>query len=255
MIAELLPSSMVLTLPLLLASAIVGFLIGAVGVGGILLIPALVAITGLTPHQASATALFTFLFTGILGTLLFQRRGSIDWRQALAVCVGAIFFSYFGAMASTKVGDVTLMRVIAALIMFAGVYVFLPGKAGQPTPNNDGRLPLLILIGAISGFGSGFSGAGGPLFSVPLMVVTGFAPLLAVGTSQVLQIVSAAAGSLANLHYGDIQWPLVMTITAGELVGVFAGVKLAHAVSAITLKRGTGLICLCVGTWMLIHTR
>ena len=255
MMGDFFPAGMALVLPLLFASAIVGFLIGAVGVGGILLIPVLVAIAGLTPHQASATALFTFLFTGILGTLLFQRRGSIDWRQTTAVCVGAIFFSYLGAIVSTKVGDVTLMRVIAVLIMFAGVYVFLPGNANRPARNSDGRLPLLILIGAISGFGSGFSGAGGPLFSVPLMVVTGFAPLLAVGTSQVLQIVSATSASLANLQYGDIQWSLVITITTGELAGVFAGVKLAHAVSANTLKRGTGLICLGVGTWMLLMVR
>ena len=255
MIAELLPPSVGLVIPLLLAAAIVGFLIGAVGVGGILLIPALVAIAGLTPHQASATALFTFFFTGVLGTYLFQRRGSIDWRQTLVVCAGAIFFSYLGAMASTKVGDVALIRVIAVLIIFAGLYVFLPVNANQPPGNSDGRLPLLVLIGAISGFGSGFSGAGGPLFSVPLMVVTGFAPLLAVGTSQVLQIVSAASASLANLQYGDIQWPLVFTITTGELAGVFAGVKLAHAVSASTLKRGTGLICLGVGSWMLLHAR
>lgn len=238
---------------LFLASGIVGFLIGAVGVGGILLIPALVALAGLTAHQASATALFTFLFTGILGTILFQRRGSIDWRQATAVCAGAIIFSYLGAMANKAVGETVLMRVIAGLIIFAGIYVFLPGGKESPMRTNNNRLFLLIVIGAAAGFGSGFSGAGGPLFSVPLMVVAGFAPLLAIGTSQVLQIVSAASGSLANLSVGDIQWPLVTVITGGELVGVFAGVKLAHSVSSTTLKRGAGLICLVVGTWLLIQ--
>ncbi len=239
--------------PLFLASGIVGFLIGAVGVGGILLIPALVALAGLTPHQAGATALFTFLFTGILGTILFQRHGSIDWKQTGAVCIGAIIFSYLGAMASTAVGEIVLMRVIAVLIIFAGIYVFLPSRKKPSTRMNNNRLFLLIGIGAVAGFGSGFSGAGGPLFSVPLMVVTGFAPLLAIGTSQVLQIVSAASGSLANLRVGDIQWSLVTVITGGELVGVFAGVKLAHSVSANTLKRGAGLICLAVGTWLLIQ--
>ena len=238
---------------LLLAAGFVGFLIGTVGIGGVLLIPALVALAGLTPHQASATALFTFLFTGILGTILFQRRGSIDWRQAAAVCAGAIVFSYLGAMANKAVGETALMRVIAVLIIFAGLYVFLPGGKESPTRMNNNRLFLLIVIGAASGFGSGFSGAGGPLFSVPLMVVTGFAPLLAIGTSQVLQIVSAASGSLANLSVGDIQWPLVTLVTGGELVGVFAGVKLAHSVSANTLKRSAGLICLAVGTWLLIQ--
>ena len=189
----------------------------------------------------------------MLGTILFQRRGSIDWRQAGAVCIGAIIFSYLGAMASKAVSETALMRVIAVLIIFAGVYVFLPGGKQPPTRVNNDRLLLLIVIGAASGFGSGFSGAGGPLFSVPLMVVTGFAPLLAIGTSQVLQIVSAASGSLVNLSAGDIQWSLVTVITGGELVGVFAGVKLAHSVSANTLKRGAGLICLAVGTWLLIQ--
>ena len=238
---------------LLIASGIVGFLIGAVGVGGILLVPALVALAGLSPHQASATALFTFLFTGILGTILFQRRGSIDWRQTLAVCTSAVIFSYLGAMASAAVEETTLVRVIACLIIFAGIYVFVPSGNNVPAHNQKFRLPLLIAIGIASGFGSGFSGAGGPLFSVPLMVMSGFAPLSAIGTSQVLQIFSATSGTLANIRYGDIQWAMVTWITVGELVGVFAGARLAHAVSANALKRGTGLICLLIGTWLLIR--
>ena len=59
---------------LLLAAFGVGALIGAVGIGGILLIPALTAFAGLGIHEAMATALFTFAFTGITGTMLFQRR-------------------------------------------------------------------------------------------------------------------------------------------------------------------------------------
>ena len=52
---------------------------------------------GLSIHQAAATSLFTFLFTGLLGTWLYQRRGSIDWRIAVPVCAGALIFGYLGA--------------------------------------------------------------------------------------------------------------------------------------------------------------
>src|SRR5471030_2031896 len=72
----------------------VGFFIGAVGVGGILLIPTLVWLGGLPIHQATATALFSFLFTGLAGTWLFQRRGSIDWNITRPVLAGALIFSY-----------------------------------------------------------------------------------------------------------------------------------------------------------------
>ena len=61
-------------------AVLVGFFIGAVGVGGVLLIPALAVLGGLDIHRASATGLFTFLFTGLLGTWLFYRKGSVDWR-------------------------------------------------------------------------------------------------------------------------------------------------------------------------------
>ena len=54
---------------LLIVALIVGGLIGTVGVGGILLIPALSAFGGLTTHAAMATSLFSFIFTGILGNL------------------------------------------------------------------------------------------------------------------------------------------------------------------------------------------
>ncbi len=237
----------------LLAAAVVGFLIGAIGIGGILLIPALAALAQLTPHQASATALFTFLFTGILGTILFQRKGSIDWRQAATVCTGAIVFSYVGARASALVSGPVLMQVVALLIVFAGAYVFFPAKP-RPAGTPEGpRTGLLLLIGAASGFGSGFSGAGGPLFSVPLMVIGGFPALTAIGTSQVLQVWSAGAGSLAHLSTGAIHWPLVPGLVAGELAGVFAGAWLAHAVSALVLRRLAGASCLVVGAWLLVR--
>lgn len=235
----------------LIASAVVGFLIGTVGIGGILLIPALVALAGFTPHEASATALFTFMFTGALGTLLYQRKGSIDWPQALVVSAAAILCSYLGAKLSAQVSGATLMRVIAALIVFAGAWVFLPVAPLFRAPSSERRYGLLAGVGAAAGFGSGFSGAGGPLFSVPLMVITGFPALGAVGTSQVLQVWSAGAGSLAHAGTGSIRWDLVPWIIGAELFGVVAGARVAHAVGALFLRRLAGASCLAVGLWML----
>lgn len=241
---------------LVLAALVVGFLIGTVGVGGILLIPAFIGLAGLTPHQASATALFTFIFTGILGTILFQRQGSVDWRQTLTVCAGAIVFSFVGAMTKEAVGDLALMRVIASLLIVAGLYVFMPRPAGlSPPAAGVRRTTMLLVIGALAGFGSGFSGAGGPLFSVPLMVVAGFNPLLAVGTSQVLQIFSAGSGTLANLSFGEIRWSLVVSVTLAELLGVIAGVKLAHSLNTTTLRLVAGVVCVLVGAGVLLQYR
>lgn len=232
----------------------VGFFIGALGVGGVLLIPALVWLGGVPVHQATATALFSFLFTGVLATWLFQRRGSIDWDITFPVLAGALLFSYLGARANAMVDVQTLTLIIALVIVFAGAYILFPARHGNGD-FRDGRSRaqqlLLLLVGALAGFGSGLSGAGGPLFSVPMMLVLGFVPLAVVGTSQVLQIVAALAGTLGNLQYGSIDFAFAAWITLFELAGVAAGVRIAHAASVTALRRAAAGLCLLTGLLML----
>jgi len=231
-------------------AVVVGLFIGTVGVGGVLLIPFLVLLGGLDIHAAAATALFSFLFTGVAGTWLYQRRGSIDWRMATLVCAGALVFGYLGAAAAAHIDSRPLTLLIAAIIIFAGFYAFLPIKS--LTRNSRGPLTLLT-VGAASGFGSGLSGAGGPLFSVPLMVILGFAPLTAIGVSQVLQIIAALSGSAASFQDGRIDFGLAAWVAVFELAGVAAGVRLAHAVSATVLRRFAAALCIAVGSFMLVR--
>lgn len=211
---------------------------------------------GLGIHQAAATSLFTFLFTGILGTWLYQRRGSIDWRVSFPVCAGALVFGYVGALAAAGIDARPLAVIIALVIVGAGVYVLVPIRI---TPQyRDGRgwreQWLLASVGAASGFGSGLSGAGGPLFSVPFMVILRYVPLTAVATSQVLQIVAATSGSLSNLRHGFIDWRIAALVTVFELAGVMVGVKLAHAASALALRRLAGALCVVTGGLLLARS-
>jgi uncharacterized protein len=246
------------TIGLLAAVAVVvGVFIGAVGVGGILLIPALSALGGLPIHEATATALFTFAFTGLAGTWLFLRRGSISWRMTVPVCGGAVLFGYAGAWVNSQIGSVTLATVIALIIMAAGAYILAsPQRAEHRLRAGDTRAQqaALAAVGAVSGFGSGLSGAGGPLFSVPIMVMLGFVPLASIGTSQVLQIIAAVSGSIGNAQFGRIDFSVAWWITLAELCGVLLGVRLAHTVSTRILRSMAAALCLLVGTLMLVRT-
>jgi uncharacterized membrane protein YfcA len=233
----------------------VGFFIGAVGVGGVLLIPFLVLLCGLDIHSAAATALFTFLFTGLLGTWLFHRRGSIRWRLAVPVCLGATLAGYLGAAVAGRIDARPLTLLIAAIIMVAGLWVLRPVPASA-TPR-DGSRPgdraTLLGVGVAAGFGSGLSGAGGPLFSVPIMVLLGFAPLAAIGVSQVIQIVAAVSGSLASAQDQRIHWGIAAWATVFELAGVVAGTWFAHAVDAGLLRRVAAGLCIAVAALMAVR--
>lgn len=235
----------------------VGFFIGSVGVGGVLLIPALAMLGGMDIHLASATALFSFVFTGVLGTRLFHLRGSIDWRLTLPVCVGSVVFSYIGAMVSSYVAPRPLALIIASIIVFAGLYVMLPSRHAEGTyrtGRGTAQQLLLACVGAAAGFASGLSGAGGPVFSVPLMMALGFVPLAAIGASQVLQIVVAASGSVGNLQYGAIDFATAAWVSPALLIGVALGVRAAHAVSVQVLRRMAAALCIIVGLFMLVRS-
>jgi hypothetical protein len=212
--------------------------------------------TALDIHQAAATALFTFLFTGILGTWLYQRRGSIDWRISLPVCAAALVFGYLGAAAAARIDARPLAIIIALIIIAAGVYVLIPitNRPQSLTGRGPREQTLLASVGAASGFGSGFSGAGGPLFSVPLMMILGYAPLTAVATSQVLQIVAATSGSLENFRQSFIDFRIALLVTIFELLGVIAGVRLAHIASALALRRLAAVLCIITGGFLLART-
>jgi uncharacterized membrane protein YfcA len=238
---------------LLLAAFGVGMLIGAVGIGGILLIPALTAFAGLGIHEAMATALFTFTFTGITGTVMFQRRGSIDWRITAPVCAGALPFAFVGAWLNSHSRPTMLALLLAAVIIFAGIYT-LAAWRGMRDPafcaNQRLQRALLVSIGAVSGLGSGWTGVGGPALSVPLMVLFGFPALPSIGASQVIQIIAALSGTLGNLNFGTVNFPVAAAVTVLEIAGVFVGARIVHAVSPGPLKRYVAWLCIGVGTFL-----
>ena len=245
-----------MTIWLSAVAVLVGTLIGTVGVGGILLIPALELLTPLAIQGAMATALFTFIFTGIAGTWLFQRRGSIDWTVATPLCLGGALFGFVGAWANARLDANVLALILAVLIVGAGVYTLFTGSTRRLARFHDRprlRQALLFTIGALTGFGSGLTGVGGPALAVPMLVLCGFPALSAIGASQVIQIVAAVSGSAAHLAHGSVDLRLAALLTLFEVLGVVIGVRLAHAVDPRWLRRGVGLLCVAVGAALLLR--
>lgn len=242
---------------LLFVALIVGTLIGAVGIGGILLIPAINLLARVPIHAAMATALLTFVFTGILGTFLFNRRGSIEWSVAVPLCLGAAVFGFIGAWANARIDGKLLSVILAVLIVIAGVNTVCTRNSGRLAPfNARPRLQqmLLLIIGAAAGFGSGLTGVGGPALSVPFMMLFGFSPLTAIGASQVVQILAAVSGTIGNLQYGNIDFGLALGLTVSEAIGVHLGVRIAHAMNGQSLRNWVGLFCVLAGAGLMIRS-
>ena len=114
-----------MTFPLLLIAILTGTLIGAIGIGGVLLAPFLHYFQGFDLHLATAASSWSFLFTGIVGSYAYWRKGGINWKAIAWLSLGLIPGAWLGANINQKLSGDTLTILIAGLI-FATLKPLLP---------------------------------------------------------------------------------------------------------------------------------
>ncbi len=244
---------MIIFLELLFVGLLTGTLIGTVGVGGILLSPLLCTILGIDLHLAMAISSWSFLFTGIAGTFTYAQKGSIPWAKAGWLSVGIIPFAIFGAWANSSLTTTALTVILATLITFSGVNALRrPGKSLAPA--RDLSRTVLVMIGAVVGFGSALTGTGGPVLLVPVLLFLRFPALAAIGISQVVQLPIAISASIGFGVYGQIDFKLGTFVGIIQVVGVVAGAKIAHAVPADRLRQIVAIALIGVGFFLLFRS-
>lgn len=240
---------MISSATILLLTAIglfVGVFVGAIGIGGVLLVPSLTYIGGIDIHIAIAACMFSYLFTGVLGSILYARRGSIRWSMMGWLCAGAMPGAFAGAAAVSETPGWVLELLIATLVIFAGLQALQKGKPDAPSRETMGGAGLAA-IGAVTGFGSAMSGTGGPLILVPIMVWLKMPVLVAVGLSQAIQIPVAALATIGNIRYGQVDYGLGIGIAVVLMIGVAGGVRIAHAMPEKRLKAIVAVVLIGVG--------
>jgi uncharacterized membrane protein YfcA len=241
---------------LVLISIAIGVLIGAAGVGGFFMPPALMLLMDMDIHQGMALSLFTFIFTGAAGALYFHRQGSMDWSLARPVCLGAAVTGWAGAWIGHHLATAALSMALAAVILVVGMYMSgAGGRALLAMPAGPRqRWLVLAAIGAFTGFCSGLAGIGGQVLSVPLMVLCGYSVLTAIGVGQMLQTVGALSGSLANRYYASFDYGLAAFIVVFEIAGVLAGAILVHRLDGALVKRLVGGLCMVAGCGFILRS-
>ena len=229
---------------------VVGVLIGAIGIGGVLLVPMLTYALGISIHVAIATAMFSYLFTGIVGAFEYARRGSVNWSKGVWLCLGGMPGGYLGAMTAWSTPGITLETVIGLLVFISGLQALRPARQ-EDAERRDLKAPVLIGIGLFVGFASAITGTGGPLVLVPLLMWLKVPALMAVGLSQIIQIPIALLATGGNLTFGHVDFALGLGLSITLVFGVVMGARVAHQVSRDTLKRIIAVALLVTGGAML----
>ena len=224
----------------------VGALIGAIGIGGVLLVPSLNYLAGISVHEAIPACMFSYLATGTVGAIVYARHGSIEWRMVGWLCLGAIPAAFVGASTLTFLSAVVVKLIIAVVMILAGINALVKSvearSSRKPIGNNG-----LVMIGLVTGFGSAITGTGGPLVLVPLSIFFGLPVLTAVGLSQAVQIPIAIFSSIGFWNQGVLNISLGLSIAASMVVGSLVGATLIHRLPIAPLKKLVASLLVIVG--------
>jgi uncharacterized membrane protein YfcA len=111
-----------MTWMMLLIGLLVGMLSGVVGIGGgILFVPALVWLAGMSQHKAQGTSLGALLLpVGLFAFLEYYRKGNADLSVALLLGIGFLVGGYIGAAGAQHIPDLWLRRIFALTLIAVG---------------------------------------------------------------------------------------------------------------------------------------
>jgi uncharacterized membrane protein YfcA len=240
-----------------------GIGITAVGPGGVLPTIGMFLLTGLTPSGVAGTAIATHIATGAVGTAAYTRSGQLreagTRRLALVLSVAAAAGAPLGVLVNTRVDGEDFAVLLAAAVAATGVLVWVRERraAASDAVHEERPVRLSPLTAGAVGLGvavaAGLFGLGGPMLSVPLLVLCGVPLLPALAAAQAQSVVIAGVGTVGYAVHGSIDWPLAVLVGLPELAGVVIGWKIARTVPVRKLKFALAATLLALAPYLALH--
>lgn len=242
---------------LLLASCffglLAGLLIGAAGIGGVILVPLLVYFAGVDIHTSIAAAVAAFLVSGFVGTVVYSQRGIIQWIDFMSISIGAVPGAFIGAYVLPKINAQLLIFFIAIALLVSAVRQIRSNKmVDVDRPFREVSKHHMALVGLVTGFFSVLSGTGGPLVLLPLLTWLSVPLVTAIGLSQAIQLPIAIFATVGNEANNLVNWDLALFLAIGLAIGSFIGAKLSKRLPVENIRALVAFLLFGSGAYMII---
>lgn len=248
---------------------IAGLLAGLLGIGGgLVIVPMLVYVMssqGVAPeilmHMALATSMASIMFTSISSFMAHHKRGAVQWLIVRRIVIGILTGSFLGSCLAANMST-NFLKVFFGMFLYIVATQMLFNKKPKPTrelPKTGGMFVTGNIIGAFSSL----VGIGGGTLSVPFMTWCNVPLHKAIGTSSAIGLPIAVAGTigyiingigaegLPPLSIGYVSVPALLGISLVSVLFAPLGVKLAHSLPVVRLKKVFAFLLFVVGTRML----
>lgn len=220
---------------------VVGVVLGLLGAGGSLLtVPALVFLLGLDTGDASGTSLVAVAMMATTGLVVHARAGRCACREGATFGIAAAVVAAGAGALAALIPDPVLSGAFAVLLVVTAVWITRrDGGTSMEASSGDASVLTIGVAGGGVGALTGLLGVGGGFLIVPALIGLRDMPMpLAVGTSQLIVVISALAGIVGRVAGGSIHWRLGLLFGLGGIVGAAVGSKLADRVSPRRLRLG-----------------
>jgi len=255
------------------ASIFIGISLGLIGGGGsILTVPVLVYLFGISAELSTAYSLFIVGTTALVGGIRNATLGNVNYKTAVVFTIPA-FIAVYATRAYLvpaipteilTIGDFVLTKDIAIMIFFALVMLAASvsmirnkrkdGEESEVEVEPQFNVPAIIAEGAVVGVLTGIVGAGGGFLIIPALVLFAKIPMKkAVGTSLLIIAAKSLIGFIGDVQRPDLEidWTLLLSVTAIAVVGIFIGIYLAKFIDGKKLKKGFGWFVLLMAIYII----
>lgn len=119
-----------IVLGILLVGLCAGVLSGLFGIGGgIIIVPALVMIFGLSQQTAQGTTLALLSIpVSLVAAINYTKAGLIDWKIAVILAVGFVIGGYYGSKWAVNIDADSMKKMFAVLMIVLAIKMLLEKK-------------------------------------------------------------------------------------------------------------------------------
>ncbi|WP_066497787.1 sulfite exporter TauE/SafE family protein [Abyssisolibacter fermentans] len=241
---------------IIIANFVIGISIGVSGIAGFLLPMFYVGVLTLPVADSMTLSFAAFAVSGIIGTLSYHRSGDIDFKFIMKLMIGSIIGSLIGVWANGMVDVRTAKIVLYIMVLCSSISLLFSRKDGDENSklyklrNNN---IFVVLVGTLIAAISSFSGAGGPILSVPLLSLLGFNIRQAVGMSLFNSIFIAIPAFIGYYTKASLSQILLFMILCAisHGIGTLIGARISSKINQRILKLGIAFFSIIVSVYML----
>ncbi len=237
-----------------LAGLVVGFAVGATGVGGgALMTPLLILLFGVSPAVAVGTDLLYAAGTKGFGVLLHRQQGTVEWRIVGLLMLGSVPASVLTTLGLHWVGiddriEHIITLTLCVTVVATGLLTILKSKVQYFSEHESirmlkvlhhkGRTPMTVIAGLLLGIVVTISSVGaGVIGAMILLILYPRLPAISVvGTDLAHAVPLTLVAGIGHLTLGTVDFHMLGYLLIGSLPGIYLGTRVGFKLPDRVLK-------------------